>query len=198
MNADPPTEREERDDAAEALSADRLAMLQATVDHHARHIARVSSDAGGDIEDLRQALFLKAWAALPKFEPARGPWPAFIGFQVKSAAWDLAERRFRQHRLAARSLNSDRLIDSGRLPSWQPDPADVDDGQDDRFDAIDEALDIERVMHTLPDGLRQLCQLLRHESPTAAQRKSGLSAAEFYRRRDEIAMRFRAFGVSQR
>ena len=198
MNADPPTEREERDDAAEALSADRLAMLQATVDHHARHVARVSSDSGADIEDLRQALFLKAWTALPRFEPARGPWPAFIGFQVKSAAWDLAGRRFRHHRLAARSLNSDRLTDSGRLPSWQPDPADVDDGQDDRFDAIDLALDVERVMHTLPDGLRELCRLLQRESPTVAQRKSGLSPAEFYRQRQEIAMRLRAFGVSLR
>ena len=62
MNADPPTEREERDDAAEVLSADRLAMLQATVDHHARRVARVAPESGGDLEDLRQALRLSMTA----------------------------------------------------------------------------------------------------------------------------------------
>ena len=59
-------------------------------------------------------------------------------------------------------------------------------------------IDLERAVDTLPEGLRQLCRLLQRDSPTAAQRKSGLSPAEFYRRRDEIAMRFRAFGISQR
>jgi hypothetical protein len=198
MNANSPTEREERNQAAEVLSADRLATLQATVDYHARRVARVAPESGGDLEDLRQMLLLEALTVAPKFEPRRGSWPAFINVYVKGAAWDLAGRRFRQRRLAARSLDSDRLTDPGRSPPWQADPADVDDGQDDRFDSIDQAIDVERAMDTLPDGLRDLCRLLQRESPTVAQRKIGLSGAEYYRLRQEIAMRLRAFGVSQR
>jgi RNA polymerase sigma factor (sigma-70 family) len=197
MNIDPSTEREERDDPGEVVTADRLAVLQATVNHHARHIARVAPQSGGDLQDLRQALFLEAWTAAPKFKPERGSWSAFINVYVKGAAWDLARRRFRQRRLAAHSLNSERRIDSEGLLSWQSDPADPDEGQSDRFDTLEQAIDVERAVDMLPDGLRELCRLLQRESPTVAQRKCGLSPAEFYRRRQEIAMRFRAFGVSQ-
>jgi DNA-directed RNA polymerase specialized sigma24 family protein len=197
MNANSPTEREERDQAAEVLSADRLAQLQATVDYHARRVARVAPESGGDLEDLRQALLLEALSVAPKFEPGRGSWPTFINLHLKGAGWDLAGRRFRQRRLAARSLGGDRLTDPERSSSWEPDLVDVDDGQDDRFDLINQAIDVERAMDTLPDGLRELCRLLQHGSPTAAQRKIGICSAEYYRQRQEIAMRLRAFGVSQ-
>lgn len=195
MNADPPpAEREERDQAGEALSADRLAELQAAVEYHARRVARVSPESGGDLEDIRQALLLEALTIAPKFEPRRGSWPAFINVYVKAAAWDLAGRRFRQRRLAARSLDGDRFTDP-ESSSWQPDLIEADDGHDDRFDLINQAIDVERAMDTLPDRFRELCRLLQYESATAAQCKMGLCGAEYYRKRQEIAMRLRAFGV---
>ena len=70
-------------------------------------------------------------------------------------------------------------------------------GHHDPYGEIEQRIDVERFVDSLPDSLKRLCRLLQDEPPAEAQRLSGLSKSDFYRQLDELAMRLQAVGLGR-
>ena len=176
--------------APNMLAPERLSILEASAQYHARRVAPRVIDAATDISDIRQSLLLAALARIGRFDPERAGWSTFVDLVVKHAASDYTRQRL-QHRR--------------RDGGWFDDPGASDaimnravaDGPDPAFTRTERALDLERAIEELPEHLRRLCRLVELETPSVAQTRSGLSQAEFYRQIAEIRMRFRAFGLFQ-
>ena len=200
MNSASPT-RGNRDQALmDPLLPERLAVVRATADHHARRLVRWVRDAGQDVDDLRQALILAAWTRIAQFDPARASWSTFVNLVIRHAAWDLAAEAFRRQSRTGWSLDDAHAPLSGTSFPNEPAPdADHPDclraGADDVYLAVELAVDVERAIEALPDHLRRLCRLLQLEPPAVAERLSGHSTAEFYRQVNEVRMRFRSLGL---
>ena len=171
------------------LAPERLSILQASAKHHARRIAHRVIDPSTDISDISQSLFLAALRRIGRFDPWRATWSTFVDLLVEHAAWDYTKERLPHRRHAGGSLDDPARLGATPSPGLEePDPT---------FTQAERALDVERAIEALPEHLRRLCRLLQLEPPSVAQRRSGLSQAEFYRQITEIRMRFRAFGLYQ-
>lgn len=175
--------------APHMLAPERLSILQASVHHHARRVANRWVDPGADIADIRQSLLLATLTRLSRFDPERASWSTFVDLLVEHAAWDYTTQRLPHRRHDGGSLDDPARLGATPSPELgEPDPA---------FTQTERLLDVERAIEALPEHLRRLCRLLQLEPPLVAQRRSGLSQAEFYRQVTEIRMRFRAFGLYQ-
>lgn len=172
------------------LAPERLSILQASAHHHAHWVANRVMDAGSDIPDIKQSLLLAALPRVDRFDPKRAGWSTFVDLVVEHAAWDYARRHSRHQRLEGGSLDDPGMSDAIERRA-------VTEGPDPGFVHAQQLLDVERAIEALPEHLQLLCRLLAHEPPSIAQRRSGLSQAEFYRQITEIRMRFRAFGLYQ-
>jgi DNA-directed RNA polymerase specialized sigma24 family protein len=176
--------------APHMLAPERLSILQASAQHHARRVADRTVDSSTDVADIKQSLLLEALSRIGHFNPDRASWSTFVDLLVEHAAWDYTRQRLRHRRHSGSSLDDPGVSDA--IMNWA-----VTDGPPPEFARTERALDLERAIEELPKHLRRLCQLLEHEPSSIAQRRSGLSQAEFYRQIAEIRMRFRAFGLFQ-
>jgi len=96
MNSASPTRANKHQALTDPLLAERLAVVRASADHHARRLVKWVRDAGEDVDDLRQALILAAWSRIAQFDPARASWSTFVNLVIRHAAWDLAAEAFRR------------------------------------------------------------------------------------------------------
>jgi RNA polymerase sigma-70 factor, ECF subfamily len=176
--------------APNMLAPERLSILEASAKYHARRVAPRVIDAATDISDIRQSLLLAALARIGRFDPERAGWSTFVDIVVEHAASDYTRQRLQRRRRDEVSLDEPGVSDAivNRADAGGRDPA---------FVRTERVLDLERAVEELPGHLRRLCRLLETEPPSVAQRRSGLSQAEFYRQIAEIRMRFRAFGLFQ-
>jgi RNA polymerase sigma factor (sigma-70 family) len=176
--------------APNMLAAERLSILQASARHHARWVANQMFDPSTDLADIRQSLLLAALSRIGRFDPERASWSTFVDLVVEHAACDYMRQRHQHRRSAGGSLDDPGVSDAilSRTVAEGPDPI---------FARTERALDLERAIDELPEHLRRLCRLLETEPSSVAQRRCGLSQAEFYRQIAEIRMRFRAFGLFQ-
>lgn len=187
MDSTPLAERAERDEPGEVLTPAHVEALQSSVDYHARRVAGLAPDPGSGVEDLRQDFLLDVLKALPQFDSRRASWATFANLRVRHAAWDRAGERFRKRKRMAQWLDD-------VVP--EASPVQVDPTGEASTESLERSMDVERAIGALPAHLQRLCRMLQHEPPQVAQKKCGLSAAEYYRQRHEIGMRFRARGVS--
>ena len=107
-------------------------------------------------DDLRQELALDFLRRAPRFDPVRGDWQAFARGVVRNHAAVLAKRRNTQ---AGREvLAGDLAGGAGEADATEPLLDRV--RSDDSTDALNLAIDIERVLSRLPSHLEILARLL--------------------------------------
>ncbi len=176
------------------LDGAMLRVMMAAAAYQARRIARTLRLSADDRQDAEQQLLLALLERRRFFDLARGPWTPFVHRVARQAAQGIADGYAAELR---------RALD---LPDQATEP-DNDSGSvlesiaDLAAPSANEILyvqDLHRFMTTLPAELRLVAGLtMMAEGEIAeAQRASGLSTSEFYRRLREIRYRLMAVGLA--
>jgi RNA polymerase sigma-70 factor (ECF subfamily) len=142
-------------------------------------------------EDLRQELVLDCLQRAPRFNPARGDWPAFVRGVIRnqSAALALREsRRIRCEALATGDEGGD-FDDEGACSA--PEPA-----SDDPSDELALSADVRRVIDSLPENLRTLARDLMGMTVAEVAAKRGTSAQWIYQLIKRLRKAFVQAGVT--
>jgi hypothetical protein len=188
-------------DHTETLSLDdrELRVALATAAYHARRIVHTMRLSGIDHEDAEQDIILTLLERRRLFDSRRGAWSAFADRVARQAAQTLAdaiavERRRHVEPLPSPSgsdIDADDPIELGAAGDGQP-PAE--------FASMMLAVDVEHFVASLPGELRLVASLALDEDGdlAAAQRRSGLTTSEFYRRLREVRYRLVSLGLAPR
>ena len=177
------------------LDGPMLRVVMAAAAYQARRIARTLRLSAEDRQDAEQQVLLALLERRRFFDVARGPWTPFIHRVARQAAQGIADGY---------------ADDRRRFNAWSNDSDEPNDDAQDSFleSVIDPAAptsndilyvqDLHRFMTTLPAELRLVAGLtIMAEGEIAeAQRASGLSTSEFYRRLREIRYRLMAAGLA--
>ena len=176
------------------LDAPRLRVMMAAAAYQARRIARTLRLSATDRQDAEQQVLLALLERRRFFDVARGPWTPFVHRVARQAAQGIADGY---------------ADDRRRLGAWSNETGELDEGPGDVLESvIDSAVpsandilyvqDLHRFMTTLPAELRLVAGLtMMAEGEIAeAQRASGLSTSEFYRRLREVRYRLMAAGLA--
>src|SRR6266511_1201926 len=194
---------ESTEDEVRGMTEEFVQVAMETAAHHARRIARTLRLGGEDVADLRQEVLVEVLRRAVVFDRERAAWTTFVTMIIRHAAADLADRFACLQRQAGGSLEDwvrtrdgarvrrgDVLSEANGLGAlWS--------GHRDPYAEIEQRIDVQRFVDSLPDSLKRLCRLLQDEPPAEAQRLSGLSKSDFYRQLDELAMRLRAVGLGE-
>lgn len=189
---------ESRTDQTTATDAKGLRVTLSAAAYHARRVARTMRLSDVDREDVEQDILLVLLERTRFFDPQRGAWSSFadrVGRQAAQAVADEigAERRVRGGSLdqpagAETDATLGELIEPGQCLG--PDPE----------QELQLRLALARFIAELPSELALVIQLaLREDGELAeAQRQSGLSGSEFYRRLREVRYRLVCAGIIHR
>jgi hypothetical protein len=136
------------------------------------------SDA--DREDVEQDIMLALLERRRFFDPARGAWSSFADRVARQAAQGAADEIGADRRVRGGSL------DEGGIPLWR-----IVDPRSDPEEEVWLPRALSRFIAELPSNLSLIAKLaLQADGDLAtAQRRSGLSSSEFYRRLREIRYR---------
>ncbi|WP_157928844.1 sigma factor [Pararhizobium haloflavum] len=149
-----------------------------TAAFQAQRLVRTLSMPEADRDDLRQTIVLVVMGKARRFDDTKSSWPTFIALIARHAAADLARRTHRAPVLEP--------LDGAEYAIADPSAPDQD-----------LRVDIRDAMARLPPALAHLIDLLAETgSVAAAQRKSALSPATFYRRMHDLRMQFLAAGLA--
>lgn len=143
-----------------------------------------------EVEDVRQDLIVDLLRRSPKFDSARGDLDGFAYGVMQNHATVLIARRRRR-------VNHEILVGDLR----EPDSEDVDDvltkrAAADQFPALNEAIDVQRVLRTLPTRLQTLAMLLASMSITEVCAVTGKSRSRIFQLRREIRAAFVRAGLA--
>ncbi len=175
------------------LDAPMLRVMMAAAAYQARRIARTLRLSADDRQDAEQQLLLALLERRRFFDLARGPWTPFVHRVARQAAQGIADAY---------------ADDRRRLGAWPIETGEPDDGPGDLESVIDTAAPtsndilyvhaMHRFMTTLPAELRLVARLaiVAEGEIAEAQRASGLSTSEFYRRLREVRYRLMAAGLA--
>ena len=175
------------------LDGPMLRVIMAAAAGQRRRIARTLRLSADDRQDAEQQVLLALLERRRFFDVARGPWTPFVHRVARQAAQGIADGY---------------ADDRRRLGAWPNETGEPDDGPGDLQSVIDTAAPsanailyvhaMHRFMTTLPAELRLVAGLtMMAEGEIAeAQRASGLSTSEFYRRLREIRYRLMAAGLA--
>jgi len=178
------------------LDGPMLRVMMAAAAYQARRIARTLRLSADDRQDAEQQLLLALLERRRFFDVARGPWAPFV---------------HRVARQAAQGIADDYAEDRRRFGAWSNDTDERDDDAQDWVlesivdPAAPSANDIlyvqamQRFMSALPAELRLVAGLavMSDGEIAEAQRASGLSTSEFYRRLREVRYRLMAAGLAE-
>ena len=177
------------------LGPRELRTLMAAAAYHARKVARTMRLSDANREDVEQDILLVLLERRRFFDPARGAWSSFADRVARQAAQVVAdeigvERRIRGGSLDqpagdAGSTTLGELIEAGQCTS--PDPEEV----------LQLPLALAKFVAGLPEELALVARLSLFEDGdlAEAQRHSGLSTSEFYRRLREVRYRLVCLGI---
>jgi len=195
--------RRETDDRAPLLTDDLVEIAIAKADYYARRISRSLDLPRIDIDDLRQDLLVEVVRRAHAYASERAAWSTFVELVVRHAAGDIASRLIQERTIVRGSIDEPVAgadgapVSRGELFSSDAGMGAFWAGPPDPFVTVENRIDLERFVQSLPESLRRLCDLLQAETPTVAQRLSGLSPAEFYREIADLRMRLRTIGLRQ-
>jgi DNA-directed RNA polymerase specialized sigma24 family protein len=172
-----------------------LRALMGTAAYYARRVARTMVLSEVDREDVEQDILLALIERRRFFDPARGIWSSFADLVARQAAQAIAdrighERRLRGDAFDAADRNRDRVVSGDADNEVAADP----------IERAWLAAALVRFCAVLPSELVIVTALaLREDGDLAeAQRQSGLSSSEFYRRLREIRYRMICVGIVRR
>lgn len=178
------------------LDASMLRVMMASAAYQSRRIARTLHLSAADRQDAEQQVLLALLERRKFFDAMRGPWTPFVHRVARQAAQGIADGYAEDRR---------------RFGTWSDETADSDDGRagDDVLESLVDpatpsANDIlylqalHRFLTSLPAELRLVAGLaITAEGELAeAQRASGLSTSDFYRRLREVRYRMMAAGLA--
>lgn len=169
-----------------AFDARMLRVMMGAAAYHARKVARTMSLGEAEREDVEQDILVALLERRRFFDPARGAWSSFAELVARQAA-----------QLAADDIGTDRRMQAGSLDA-SAENADIVS----ELRAAVEAkmtstpdhelpLSLARFVAELPEDLAQVAKVALEEDGDVAeaQRNSGLSSSEFYRRLREVRVR---------
>ena len=169
-----------------------------------RQIVGKAGIAPQDRDDIEQELMLVLLRRWPRFNPGRGQPGAFLKKVADRIVANLLrdQQAQKRDRRGQQSLNMLVRSEDGDLAEWTETISQVD--QDRRQgkatrseeEVMQLRLDLEGVLASMPSLRRELAELLKHMSPSAAARKLGrsvdktkLSVALILRRFEEASLR---------
>ena len=176
------------------LDGPMLRVMMAAAAYQARRIARTLRLSSDDRQDAEQQVLLALLERRSFFDVARGPWTPFVHRVARQAGQGIADGY---------------ADDRRRLGAWPNETGEAHDGPGDVLESVvdpaaltsDDILyvqDLHRFMTTLPAELRLVAGLtmMAEGEISDAQRASGLSTSEFYRRLREVRYRLMAAGLA--
>jgi len=153
-----------------------------------------------DYEDLAQDLRQDLWRRLPRFDPARAPYEAFVTQVVAHCIATILEARkaaLRDYRRTPCSLNDPLDSASGDHPAERGDTFSEDAGrlrtggaQRPAEEHVDLRHDVQAVLAGLPPELHCLCRQLMKRTPTEVEHETGTSRGTVYESIQKIRRRF--------
>jgi len=145
-----------------------------------------------DWEDLRQELVLDCLQRVPRFNPLRGDWRAFVRGVIRNQSAALALRESRRMQCGALPSGGDGGdFDEDGIGSSAPEPA-----SDDPSDAMALSADVHRVVEALPPNLQTLASDLMGMSVSEVAAKRGTSPQWIYQTMKRLRKAFVAAGVT--
>lgn len=182
--------------AEESAIADprMLRVMMAAAAYHARKVARTMRLSDVDREDVEQDILIVLLERKRFFDPARGAWSSFADRVARQAAQGVADDIGAERRIRGGSL--DQPAGSGGSTTLGELIEDRLQGPDPER-ALQLSLALGRFVAELPDELALVARLslLEDGDLAEAQRRSGLSTSEFYRRLREVRYRLVCLGI---
>lgn len=174
------------------------------IKHKARQLVGRYGLTFSDREDLEQELMVDLLQRMRHFNPAKAKKTTFIARIVERHIATLLEARHarcRDWRLCRVSLNTPYENDRGDTPRELIDRVDGEGNlgnceKETRQEAISNLhMDIERVLDTLPEDLRDLCERLRESNMAEIARETGVARTTLYDKLARIREVFRKAGL---
>jgi DNA-directed RNA polymerase specialized sigma24 family protein len=171
-----------------------LHIMMGTAAYHASRVARTMALSETDREDAEQDILLALIERRRFFDPARGAWSSFADRVARQMAQVIADRIGHERRLRGKTSDAAEGCD----PSIRPDAVTEPPADPVEQEWLVSALI--RFFAVLPAELAFVALLaLREDGDVGqAQRQSGLSIAEFYRRLRETRCRMICVGIVRR
>ncbi len=174
-----------------------LHVMMLASNFQARRIVRKLRLDQSHVEDIEQEILLILIERRRYFDPRRGPWTAFVLMVARQSAQQIADR------LAAEGRLFDSVHDDRFFEDEENDCCSLDTHPDDA--CLTESDHLFRfflgmTIRRLPPELRIVAELaLEADGDLAeAQRASGLSTSEFYRRLRELRLRLIVLSLAPR
>ncbi len=179
------------------ISARELQVMMLAADFQARRIVRKLRLDQSHAEDIEQEILLILIERRRYFDPRRGPWTAFVLMVARQGAQQVADR------LAAEGRMFDGDHDDRYFEDEENDTFSLDMHPDDACQTESDHLFrffLGMTIRRLPPELRLVAELaLEADGDLAeAQRASGLSTSEFYRRLRELRLRLIVLSLAPR
>lgn len=175
-----------------------LRVMMAAAAYHARKVARTMRLSDVDREDVEQDILLVLLERRHFFDPARGAWSSFADRVARQAAQGVADEIGAERRVRGGSLDQP-AGDDGSATLGELMEADQSPSHDAEHD-LQLPLALAGFVAGLPDELALVARLslLEDGDLAEAQRGSGLSTSEFYRRLREVRYRLVCAGIVRR
>ena len=173
------------------------------IKHKARQLVGRYGLTFFDREDLEQELMIDLLQRIRHFNPAKAKKTTFIARIVERHIATIIEARHaqcRDWRLCRVSLNTphendrgdtreliDRVDSEGTLRPCQPDTREIE--------INNLRMDVARVLDTLPEDLRDLCERLRESNMAEIARETGVPRTTLYDKLTRIREAFREAGL---
>jgi DNA-directed RNA polymerase specialized sigma24 family protein len=171
-----------------------LRVMLAAAAYHARKVARTMRLSDVDREDVEQNILLVLLERRRFFDPARGAWSSFADRIARQAAQGVADEIGAERRIRGGSLDQPAADDGSTLGEL----IEADRRPDhDAEHVLQLPLALAKFIAGLPDELALVARWsLQEDGDLAeAQRRSGLSTSEFYRRLREVRYRLVCLGI---
>ena len=174
-----------------------LHVMMLAADFQARRIVRKLRLAHSLFEDIEQEILLILIERRRYFDPRRGPWTAFVLMIARQGAQQIADRLAAEGRMFDSDHDDCLFEPEDEDASFFETPPDLSclTETDHLF-----CLNLDRAIGRLPAELRlvALHALEADGDPAEAQRASGLSTSEFYRRLRELRLRLILLSLAPR
>lgn len=194
-DATPEPARISRTEETSAADARMLRVMMAAAAYHARKVARTMRLSDVSREDVEQDILLVLLERRRFFDPARGAWSSFTDRVARQAAQGVADAIGDEYRMWGGSL--DQPADNGRPTTL----GELIEAQEWTGPDVERELQLPLLLVDfiagLPDELSLVARLsiLEDGDLAEAQRRSGLSTSEFYRRLREVRYRLVSLGI---
>ena len=179
------------------------------VTHYVRRTANALVEEGtfprSDLEDVSQELQLALLEQIDNFDPAKSRWSTFAKNVIRMSAISLRRRQRAQCRQGHCELSSlnvtvedgdGDVVELGATVSEEEHR--TGSGQDfiSHTDQADQASDLQQVLATVPEDLREIAERLQFHTPTEVRRELGISRTTMQRRLAALRERLREAGVA--